>query len=528
MNDDTPGAGARRSEEHPSSGPEAKLRSLLAAVADTVLHVGSDGVVLEVVHGAGGGSGPFGGCAGRDVREVLPADAAERVVRCLGGATRDGAPEVFEFRLEAAQRDYQARVAPCGEGEALAVVRDVTERRRAAEERDRLHAARVEAERANRAKDQFLATVSHELRTPLNTISGWVSLLRYGKLDEGTAARAVESIERNVEAQAKILEDLLDVSRIISGKVRLEPQTVDLTAVVAAAVEAARPVAESEGLRLVADLRAGAPQVLGDPDRLRQVVSNLLSNAVKFTPSGGTVGVQLQEIGGRACLTVKDTGIGMSPQVLPHVFERFRQADSSLTRKYSGLGLGLAIVRHLVELHGGSVKAASEGEGKGSTFVVTLPLLATRPAGGLATETLPDGGGAPEVRPELEGVRVLVVDDEADSREVLAEALARYGVEVRACGSAREALDALAEWRPDVLISDIAMPGEDGYSLLRKARAREPDPRRRIPAVALTAYTRAEDRERARASGYEAHLAKPVDMAQLVETLARLAGRGRQ
>jgi PAS domain S-box-containing protein len=407
----------------------------------------------------------------------------------------------------------------------VALVADVTERRQAESERARLllaeQEARADAETANRTKDEFLATLSHELRTPLNAILGWAQLLRIGGLPQDELTHGLETIERNAKVQAQLIEDLLDLSRIISGKLRLEMRPIDLPTVLAAALDSVRPAAEAKSIRIVPLLDAAASPVLGDAGRLQQVVWNLLSNAIKFTPARGTVELVLQRLGGRAEIIVSDTGMGIKPDFLPHVFERLRQADSSSTRRHGGLGLGLAIARHLIESHGGTIEARSAGENRGATFIVSLPLSLNA----VVKTTEPDVSDSDTglgPRRRLEGVRVLVVDDEPDARELVSRALQRDGADVLAASSAAEALGAIDELNPDVLVSDIAMPGEDGYELIRQLRSRERSHGRHLPAVALTAYARKEDRERALRAGYQEHLAKPVEPAQLTAVVANL------
>ena len=387
--------------------------------------------------------------------------------------------------------------------------------------------ARAQAEVANRAKDEFLATVSHELRTPLTAILGWSKMMRGGQLNEELAARAVEVIERNANAQAQLIEDLLDITRIIAGRLRLDVQDVELVPVIEAAVESVRLAAEAKGVRLQTVLDPRAGPVSGDAARLQQVIWNLLSNAIKFTPRGGRVQVRLARAGSHVELTVSDTGIGISPDFLPYVFERFRQADPTTTRVYGGLGLGLAIARHLVELHGGAIEAASPGGGLGATFTVRLPLVAALGEPRAERRSRASGGAGPLAPPvTLEGLRVLVVEDEADGREMIRAVLSQSGASVATAGSVAQALEELRRARPDVLVSDIGMPGEDGYELIRRARSLEDEINApRVPAVAVTAYARAEDRVRVRAAGYQVHLAKPVEPAELVAVVASLAGR---
>jgi PAS domain S-box-containing protein len=391
-------------------------------------------------------------------------------------------------------------------------------------------AARTEAENANRLKDEFLATVSHELRTPLNAILGWARLLHTGQLDEDARKRAVETIERSAVAQGQLIEDILDVSRIITGKLRLEVAPVDIGRVVAEAVESVRPSADAKQVRLQTVLDTRTNIIRGDAHRLQQILWNLLSNAIKFTPKGGRVHVAISRVASHVEIAVNDTGQGIKREFLPYVFDRFRQADSSSVRTHGGLGLGLAIVRHLTELHGGTVSAASPGEGQGATFTVLLPVPAVhdetqrqRPQ----VATLPAVGGK-LVMPDgavLKGVRVLVVDDEADARDLLGVVLNKCGAEVRIAASTREALTILNEWTPDVLVSDIGMPGEDGYELIHQVRARSHNAGGSIPAAALTAYATAEDRLRVLTAGFQIHVAKPVEPVELIAVVASLAGK---
>jgi signal transduction histidine kinase/CheY-like chemotaxis protein len=381
--------------------------------------------------------------------------------------------------------------------------------------------ARAAAEAANRAKDEFLATLSHELRTPLTAMLGWIRLLRTGRLDPVSAGRALEVIERNVRVQGQLIGDLLDVSRIISGKVALETGPVDLRSVVEGALDAARPAAAAKTIRLDAALDPGATVITGDAGRLQQVVANLLSNAVKFTPAGGRVDVVLRRDPAHVELAVRDTGQGIRPDFLPFVFDAFRQEDSTVSRTHTGLGLGLAIVRHLVQLHGGSVAADSPGEGGGATFTVRLPSPAA--LGPAASPGVDTAAPAPV---SLAGLRVVVVDDEPDTLAFVAAALQGAGASVAPAASAAEARAALHAARPDVLVCDLGMPGESGYSVIRDVRALEPERGGRLPAVALTAYASVEDRERALSAGFDRHVAKPVDPSDLVAMVAALAGRG--
>jgi len=415
------------------------------------------------------------------------------------------------------------------------ILRDFTERKRAEDERAQLLAreqeARAQAEAANRMKDEFLATLSHELRSPLNAMLGWTRLLNTRKFDEATTARAMETIERSARSQAQLVEDLLDVSRIIQGKLRLNVCPVELASVIQSASDTVRPAAEAKEIQLQTILDPAAGPIAGDSDRLQQVVWNLLSNSIKFTPKGGCVYVRLERVNSHVEITITDTGQGINPDFVPYVFDRFRQADSSITRTYSGLGLGLAIVRHLVELHGGTVRADSEGEGKGATFTVKLPLMPIRIEVNNPKRVHPTvGDGVPfESAPSLAGIRVIVVDDEADSREFIVALLEQCGAQVTAVASAREAIEAVSQVKADVLVSDIGMPEEDGYSLIRKVRTLSAEQGGKIPAVALTAYARAEDRTRAIAEGFQMHIPKPVEPAELatvVASLAKITGKG--
>jgi signal transduction histidine kinase/CHASE3 domain sensor protein/ActR/RegA family two-component response regulator len=414
----------------------------------------------------------------------------------------------------------------------IGVNMEITELKNAQHERERLllneKDLRARAEAANRLKDEFLATVSHELRTPLNAILGWTTLLRKGQLDDKGIGKALETVERNARSQTKLIEDLLDISRITTGHLKLEVQSLDLADVIHAALESLHPAADARQIKLQALLDNAAGPVWGDPQRMQQIVWNLLSNAIKFTPKGGQVQVQLERVNSHVELAVSATGQGISANFLPHVFERFEQEDASRKRKHGGLGIGLAIVRQLVELHGGQVTAESAGEGQGATFRVVLPIMLARRKSLQETQRLPAPAsvGTLSERHLLNGLRVLAVDDEVDARELLAELLSANGVEVRVAASGVDALATLKQWRPDVLISDIGMPEMDGYELLRELRLKETNGKHtRLPALALTAYATAEDRMRALQSGFQMHIAKPVDPEELTTVLASLAGR---
>ncbi|WP_017715096.1 hybrid sensor histidine kinase/response regulator [Kamptonema formosum] len=409
--------------------------------------------------------------------------------------------------------------------EDLALAEELARRAAVAVDNARLYRS---AEEANRMKDEFLAILSHELRTPLSAMFGWVRLLRCSELDEATSARALEAIERNARAQTQLIEDLLDVSRIIRGKLQLNVGPVDLVSVIEAATDTVEQAAETKGIALNLRLEQTVGPIAGDADRLQQVVWNLLSNAIKFTPEGGRVDLRLERVNSAVEIHITDTGKGIGPDFLPFVFERFRQADSSSTRAYSGLGLGLAIVRHLVELHGGSISAFSAGEGQGATFTVRLPVGAVSFAD-VSFEQVRgpvEGVSPPDSAPLLEGLRVLVVDDEADARELAGTVLEQYGAEVTLAASAIEALEALDRQRADVMVSDIGMPEEDGYSLMRKIRLRSAERgAQEMPAVALTAYAQEKDQQQALSAGFQVHLSKPVDPVGLVAAVARVTGR---
>jgi len=386
----------------------------------------------------------------------------------------------------------------------------------------RAERARAEAEAANRIKDEFLATLSHELRTPLTSLLGWSSVLREAKRDEKVLTQGLEAIDRNARVQAQLIDDLLDVSRIVSGKLNLEVRPLDITSVARAAINVVRPAAEAKEISLDYRAEPGLGAISADSARLQQIIWNLLSNAVKFTPHGGKICVRVEQDGSDARVTVKDTGQGIEPEFLPRVFDRFLQADSSTTRSFGGLGLGLAIVRHLVELHGGTVSAASDGLNKGASFSATFPLLTGRTDP--ITVTHSGEMSALEIQ-SLDGLRVLLVDDEAEAREIISTVITRTGGEVTACKSASEALAMLLEWKPDVILSDIAMPDEDGYSFIGKVRSLPREKGGATPAAALTAYARDVDRSQALAAGYQMHIAKPIAATQLVTIVARLAGR---
>ena len=416
------------------------------------------------------------------------------------------------------------------------LIQDITDRQRIEEQRQQLlvreRSLRTQAESAGRMKDEFLATVSHELRTPLNAILGWATTLNRTQLDDLTERRGMEAIERNARAQAQLIEDLLDVSRIISGKMRLDVKPVVLTPIVEAAIDAVRPAADAKSIRLEMVINPDANHLRADEGRLQQIIWNLLSNSIKFTPAGGFVQVKIKRTPMMAEITVSDTGEGIEPEFLPFVFDRFQQADSSVTRRHGGLGLGLAITRHLVEMHGGTVEAQSEGEGHGATFTVKLPMQAVTSLVAL-TDSQRDSqttDGA-DGRPNLAGVRILAVDDSRDTRELITVVLETCGANVTTASLVREALDVFAGWKPDVLICDIGMPDEDGYALIKTIRDLPPEQGGKVPAIALTGYVRVEDRIRALEAGYQMFAPKPIEAGELctiVATLVRCGDDGTQ
>ncbi|MEA5605942.1 ATP-binding protein [Nostoc sp. UHCC 0252] len=397
----------------------------------------------------------------------------------------------------------------------LAMAEELAQRAASAIENAQLYR---QAQEANRLKDEFLAIVSHELRTPLNSMLGWVQIIRHRKLDEAIISKALATIERNAKLQSKLIEDILDISRIVQGKIRLNIRKVDLVIVINAAIEAIYPTSEIKEIQVESKLDSSVGEIIGDAERLQQVVWNLLSNAVKFTPSGGRVEVCLEQVNSNAQITVSDTGKGIGADFLPYIFERFRQADSTTTRADDGLGLGLAIVHHLVEMHSGRVYAVSEGEGRGATFKVLLPLIKSQPE-----HLIKKGQEKVNNLLVLDGLRILLVDDNTDTRELIAFVLEESGAQVTSVSSVGEALEALIRLRPNILVSDIGMPDEDGYSLIRQVRSHEALSGEKIPAVALTAFARDEECKLALEAGFQLHLSKPIEPDKLVREVANLA-----
>jgi signal transduction histidine kinase/DNA-binding response OmpR family regulator len=409
---------------------------------------------------------------------------------------------------------------------------EITERKQAEEERAQLlireQAARAEAEQANRTKDEFLATLSHELRTPLSAILGWSHLVRTGKLDDPQMSRAFETIERNARSQSQLIDDLLDVSRIITGKLQIDARPIDLCSVIEAAGDAVRPAIEAKEIQFETVLDVEACFVSGDANRLQQIFWNLLTNAIKFTPAGGQVRLAVKRAGPGVRVAVSDSGIGITSEFLPYIFDRFRQADGSTTRVHGGLGLGLSIVKHLVQLHDGSVEVQSQGKDQGATFIVSLPLAPAESSDTIekGPPAEKEGNGLPAGFSKiLAGLRILVVDDEADSRDLVTTILTRCGSKVRCCESTAEALKTFREWKPDLLVSDIGMPQEDGYTLIKRLRKLRLKLAREIPAVALTAYATDDDRARALSAGFQVHVPKPIEPEALVRSIAGAAGR---
>lgn len=433
----------------------------------------------------------------------------DRQLKLLGHVTLLERPVLLRTFLSAIQTALWAR-------QRQYQIRDLLEKERL---------AREDAERNSRLKDEFIATLSHELRTPLNSILGWSQLLGRGLLDPRESQEAVVSIERNARAQTQLIEDLLDMSRIISGKMRLDVQAVEPASFIEAAIATVRPAAAAKEISLTTEFGPRVGSVQGDPSRLQQVIWNLLSNAIKFTPHGGEVKIIVKRLNSHLEITISDSGQGISSEFLPYVFDRFRQADGTTTRRFGGLGLGLAIVKQLIELHGGRVEARSAGENCGSSFVISLPVNSARlgplPAERLRPALRPEEPQSPQDLQSLQGLKVLAIDDERDALSFLQRVLQMCGAEVRTGHSAAEALASLRDFQPDVLISDIGMPDVDGYELIHQLRQNK----HTLPAIALTAFARTEDRTRSLRAGFSAHLSKPVEPAELVATVAAVAGR---
>jgi PAS domain S-box-containing protein len=522
---------------------KARLAAVVESSDDAIISKNLNGIIATWNAGA---QRTFGYTAdeaiGQPVLMLIPPDRAHEEEEILSRLRRGQHIEHYETERvckDGVRIHVSLTVSPIKDSNGVVIgaskiARDITERRRAeealrhaAEEREELldaeRAARSEAERVSLMKDEFLATLSHELRTPLNAILGWAQVLVLEKSDPADVQRGLDAIQRNARAQTQLIEDLLDMSRIISGKVRLDVQWTDLAGIIDAALDSVRPSAEAKGIRIRRILDPKAGPVSGDPTRLQQVVWNLLTNAIKFTPKGGSVDVLLERVNSHVEITIHDSGMGIEPEFLPLVFERFRQADSSSTRSFGGLGLGLSIVKNLVELHGGSIRAKSAGAGQGATFIVSLPLAPIR---GNEKREHPTTEKAPAfdyTQIDLTGVKVLVIDDEPDARALVSRVLTHCHAEVAVGGSAAEGLEIIQTFLPDVLLSDIGMPQTDGYEFIRQVRRLAPERGGRTPAIALTAFARSEDRTRAMMAGYQVHISKPIEPQELVATVRSLA-----
>jgi PAS domain S-box-containing protein len=518
-------------------GHEASVRMA------TIVKSSSDAIVAKTLDGTITSWNPaaetmFGYAAdealGRNITMIIPPDVRHEEDTVLAKIRRGDVVDHFEtvrVRKDGSSVHVELTVSPvfAADGRIVGVskiARDISDRMRLEDERSALltreQEARADAEAGNRAKDEFLAILSHELRTPLNAVYGWARMMQAGKLDEETSARALDAIVRNANAQVQLIDDLLDVSRVINGKMRLDVRPTDVREVIDAAIDAVGPAVSAKGQRLERVLDPGNGRVNGDPGRLQQIVWNLVINAVKFTPPGGEIRVRMRCEAERVAIVVSDTGQGIPAHVLPFVFDRFRQWDSSSTRAHSGLGLGLALVKHLTELHRGTVSAESPGEGRGATFTVTLPVTAAPrlPSGAPSKIT----GISHGVGVRLDGLTVLAVDDDPDALQLASAILGSAGAVVKTCRTAADALAMIQSWRPAVLVSDIDMPGEDGYALIRKIRALDETRGGRTPAIALTAYGRTEDRVQTLSSGYSMHLPKPVDPDEFTTIVASVAG----
>jgi len=534
-------------EHHLAAITSRRLAAIVASSDDAIIGKDLNSIITSWNYGA---EQIFGYTAdemiGTSIMRLIPPDRREEEREILSRIRRGERFDHFEtirVAKDGRQLNVSITVSPIKDSTghvvgASKVARDITERKKAEEQaeaadRERMRLldsereARSQAERASRLKDEFLATLSHELRTPLNAVLGWANILRIGKLQEEELNHGLDIIERNARVQAQIIEDLLDMSRIISGKVRLDAQRIELPALLSESIETLRATAEAKGVRLQAEMDPFVGSISGDPNRLQQVFWNLIHNAIKFTPEGGKVQVVLKRLKSHAMVSIIDTGEGIAPDFLPYIFDRFQQGDASTTRRHGGLGLGLSIVKQLVELHGGNVSVKSGGIEQGATFTVRLPLS--------AVYTQPDKerpylrGALGESRPlpevSLADVHVLVVDDEPDARELVKRLLEMAGASVSMVASVSEAMECILARRPNVLVCDLAMPGEDGYSLIRWLRVLEGSQESGLPALALSAYARSEDRTKAIRSGFQNHLAKPVEPAELLAVVSSLAGR---
>ncbi len=511
---------------------QSYLGSIVESADDAIIGKNLDGIITSWNRGA---EQTFGFKAeeavGKPVSILIPIDHPNEEPGILARLRRGERIEHYEtqrVRKDGRLIDVSLTISPIKDKSgnvigASKIARDITERKRVeARERDALRQAQIarqDAEKANRAKDDFLATISHELRTPLTATLGWTRMLAAGTLDEASKAKAIEVIERNVLTQAQLIEDLLDISRIISGKLRIEVKPVETPGLIDAALEVIRPAAEAKQIGISTLVDSAASPISGDFQRLQQVIWNLVSNAVKFTPRGGSIRVEVQRVRSHIEISVTDSGIGIRADFLPFVFHRFSQADSSITRSHGGLGMGLAICKSIVELHGGSISALSAGEGTGSTFIVKLPIAPMRSRPGAEDDSLPNEF---ERQPELVGLKILVVDDEQDTCEMLRFLLDSAGAITQTAKNAEDALEIIETWEPDILISDLGMPNVDGYELIKRIRTGA-SRHVKLPAVALTALTRVEDRVKALAAGYHMHVAKPVEPTELLTVVASLA-----
>lgn len=514
---------------------EERYRSLVEATSQIIWNNNMDGEPIVEQKGWGTFTGQtYAEYKGLGWLDAVHSDDRKRVYQTWLYAIAKRSPYNLELRVQRYDGEYRymlARGVPVLEPDGsvrewVGTYDDITERKQAEKEREQIlereQSARADAEAANRIKDEFLAVLSHELRTPLSPILGWAQLLQTRKFDDATTARALETIERNAKLQTQLIEDLLDVSRILRGKLRLDIHTVSLESIIEAAIETVRLAAEAKSIQIQSLLSSSPEMVTGDPNRLQQVVWNLLSNAVKFTPNGGEVTVQLTYANALAQIQVSDTGKGISAEFLPYVFEYFRQSDSTTTRSFGGLGLGLAIAHHLVELHGGTIEAESKGEGEGASFVVSLPVMSERPEKTLSVKS----HGKSNLK--LSGLHILVVEDEADTRELISFMLRQYGAIITTAPSASEALQILAQSKPSLLLSDIGMPDMDGYMLIRHIRSLPPEQGGQIPAIALTALASAQDQQEALLAGYQQHISKPIKPVELIAAIATLTKRDRQ
>ena len=519
---------------------KARLAAIVESTEDAIIGKELDGTITAWNRGA---EKLFGYTAreaiGQSIAMLMSPDEAKEETRVMENIRRGESVGYYETvgrRKDGTSVDIWLTVSPVFDDQGVIVgasriARDITARKQAEAELAALlvseQHARANAETANRLKDEFLAVVSHEVRTPLNAIVGWVQMLRSGKLNQEQIAKALETIDRNAASQAEIIAELLDTSRIVSGNLKLDSKPIAIAPLIEAAVEILRPAAEAKSITIETKFGPGVKPIWGDSARLQQVLSNVLSNAIKFTPRGGRVEVTCESAGSNVVIVVKDNGIGIKPDFLPHVFERFRQADATSARSFGGLGLGLSIVRNIVELHGGSIRAESEGEDRGATFTITLPTKKPPQISGKEAQDTPRiSKELPKFIPSqgarLDRVRVLVVDDDLDTRDLLKVALSNAGAEVKTCSSSAEALTVLKTWKADCLVSDIGMPGEDGCELLKKVRALKKSEGGKIPAIALTGFAAITDQARSNAAGYQIHLSKPVVLSELTSHIARL------